>query len=151
MSLLHHQLKDYAQALTHAQQALILFEQLGDRLGQAFSQMNLGRAYSGLQEWVAAKDAYSIALTLREELGQQHLVAEVQAGLATVLWQLGDLDTALLLVNDVLLHLEETMTDGLEALGSVCWSCYQNPEHMWQHGESQCCANDSPPLSLQMC
>lgn len=114
-SLLSHQTNRPQDALRQAKQALTIFEQLGDRLGLAFSQTNLGRAHGDLGEWADAQAAYETALALREELAQPHLVAEVRAGLAQVLWEEGERAAAEKQLEEIVPYLLDNDPDGLEA------------------------------------
>lgn len=125
LSLLHHQQQAHQRALHHAQQALRLFEQLGDRLGQAFAQTNLGRAYSGLQQWKQALTAYQAGLALRQTLEQPHLAIEVTAGIAKALGEMGKRHLAMEKVEVILAYLESNTLDGTEVPATLYWNCYQ--------------------------
>lgn len=83
-------------------------------MGLAYSQMNLGRAYTDLAAWDEAEEAYSTTLALRRELAQPHLVIEVMAGLATVAHAQGNVDRAMTYVEEILVYLERATLEGME-------------------------------------
>ncbi|MEZ4865480.1 MAG: BTAD domain-containing putative transcriptional regulator [Caldilineaceae bacterium] len=124
-SLLYQQTNRHALALTMAQQAAALFDQLGDRLGQAHSKANIGRALAGLQRFAEAAVMLECAVHLRQELRQPHLVAEMQAWLAFVTQQRGDSAAAVAHVQSVLEFMATATLEGLEEPVRVCLLCAQ--------------------------
>ena len=125
LSLLYQQVGDSAHGLVLAQQAVKLFDQLGDRLGQAHSAANVGRALVGLQRFDEAMVALQRALRLRLELRQPHLAAEMHAWLATATRQRGDAAAALAHVQNVLDFLANATLEGMDEPARVCQLCAQ--------------------------
>ncbi len=125
LSLLHVQRQEYQASLDMAQRALRIFDHVADRLGQAFANTNLGRAYAGLQEWAPATTAYTEALRLRHALQQTHLAIEVRGELAQVALAQGQLPTAAAAVAEILAYLEDHMPDGVEQPGQLYRTCYE--------------------------
>jgi len=79
----HVLLGDYRQALTACHQALTLFQDLGDRVGQAGTWDSIGYAHHYLGHHTHALTCYERALTLFRDLGDRY-------GEATTLTHLGD-------------------------------------------------------------
>jgi tetratricopeptide (TPR) repeat protein len=125
LSLLHTHRQEYQQGLEAAQRALTIFNQLDDRLGQAFSYTNLGRTFAGKGEWSKALYAYNEALRLRRELKQAHLAIEVLGGLAEVALAQQELTVALDHVDEILAYFDHNTPHGLEMPGQLYRICYE--------------------------
>ena len=76
-------LGDHRQALTYCQRALTLFEELGDRDGQATTWDSLGHAHHHLGHHTQAVNCYQHTLDLYRDLGDHY-------GEADTLTHLGD-------------------------------------------------------------
>ncbi|HYX60050.1 MAG TPA: tetratricopeptide repeat protein, partial [Streptosporangiaceae bacterium] len=63
---------DYAAALAHEREALELWRQLGDRLGQAWALDELGRVHQETGKYSAAAACLEEALELHRDLGSRH-------------------------------------------------------------------------------
>lgn len=124
LSLLYQQRGEHQEALRLAHEARTLFDQLGDRLGQAFSQTNLGRAYLGLRSWQDAKCSFESAKALRQTLRQPHLAIEVTAGLAAAAWGCGERQQALTHVEEILHYLHGATLEGTEVPSTIYTTCH---------------------------
>ncbi|MEZ4730532.1 MAG: tetratricopeptide repeat protein [Caldilineaceae bacterium] len=124
LSLLHSQQQEYRQSLEVAQRALQIFDQLDDRLGQAFAQANRGRALAGQGQWAAALTAFTEALLLRQELQQAHFIVEVRGGLAQVALAQGHSAAATAHVDAILTYLADHPLYGIELPAQLYAICY---------------------------
>lgn len=120
LSLLHQQTGNYERALALAEQGAAIFDQLGDRLGHAHSATNLGRSLAGLGKLEEATVQLKRALHLREELHQPHLLAEMRAWLASVVYRQGDATQAARYLQQLLDYLQNGSLDGMEEPLRVC-------------------------------
>ncbi|OHV28588.1 hypothetical protein CC117_30365, partial [Parafrankia colletiae] len=85
---------DYAAAEGSYQQALILFEEIGDRAGVAASFLQLGRIAELRSNYAAAEDSYQQALVVFKELGDHVGVAKGYSQLGTIAQLRGDYTAA---------------------------------------------------------
>jgi tetratricopeptide (TPR) repeat protein len=141
LSLLTGQLGDFQQALALSKQALQMVEGSGDRYLHAHCLTVQGRALESLGQIEAALDAYTAALTLRHEMNQFNLIAELRALLAHLHLHQGDLEQAMACIEDVLelLGFSERPNNltghpavlsierlhGVQAPNQVCLICYE--------------------------
>jgi tetratricopeptide (TPR) repeat protein len=72
----HALLGDHTQALDDCGQALALFQQLGDRDGEAATWDSLGYAHHHLAHHSQATDCYRHALDMFRDLGDRHEEAD---------------------------------------------------------------------------
>jgi tetratricopeptide (TPR) repeat protein len=72
----HTLLGDHRQALTYCQQALPLFQELGNRVGEAATWDSLGCAHHHLGQHTRALTCYQHALTLIRSLGGRYYEAD---------------------------------------------------------------------------
>ena len=119
--LLHH-LGCHDQAEENCRQALALSRELGDRNSEGSALTFLGHSLLAQGRGSEAEAVYGEALTVREQLKQEYLAAEVQAGLARVPHRSGDLPQALARVEKILGRLP---ADGAEEPLRVAWTCFE--------------------------
>lgn len=75
MANLARKLNNFEKALTYAERALAVREEMGDLLRVAKSLGNLGLLYRAMGEYNPATAAYTEAITLYQKLGNQELTA----------------------------------------------------------------------------
>ncbi|MBN1876690.1 MAG: tetratricopeptide repeat protein [Anaerolineae bacterium] len=120
------QLGDLEPAREHGQHATELAEAIGNRSLHATALTNLGHALTGLQQWAEATAAYQQAMTLRSELGEQHMAIESRAGLARVALLQDNVPQAQEHVAAILAYLDGGgSVDGMENPFQVYLICYQ--------------------------
>ncbi|MBK8074412.1 MAG: tetratricopeptide repeat protein [Kineosporiaceae bacterium] len=71
LGLCYAALGQVATAIGHYQQALAIFREIGDRLGEAAALNNLGLCFADLGQVAAAIDHYQQALTIHREIGDR--------------------------------------------------------------------------------
>jgi tetratricopeptide (TPR) repeat protein len=125
LSLLWHHMGDDETAREHAQQALRMARNQGDRSRQGSVLINLRHAFVGLGSLDEASDAYQQGLDLARELGQLHRAVEALTGLAGVSDAQGDLDQAQGYVEQILSYLETDTLDGTWEPVLVYLTCYR--------------------------
>src|SRR6185503_12508646 len=81
-------------ALDSHKQALEYFRQTGDKQGQAVALNGIATAYEDLNEYEAAIDNYSAALTLYTEIRNKRLIALNKFVLGRALFRTGERDKA---------------------------------------------------------
>jgi hypothetical protein len=69
LGLVHHQLRDYPAARRSFDEALSVFRQLGDRMGEAETLASLGDTRRAGSDVERARAAWSAALAILEESG----------------------------------------------------------------------------------
>jgi len=85
---------DYSQAFDLWSDALALAQQIGDRLNEAYLQINLGEALIQLGKLKEAEERLGEAATLAKELGDRRLKVDCGRVLAEVKLATGDVDGA---------------------------------------------------------
>ena len=126
LGLVHYYQGDQESARSRFRQALAVAEAMGDRRAQAFAWLGMGHALLGLEVLSEAREAYQRAIALRLELDQRHLTAEPRAGLARAWLSEGDLNQALLHVEELRDRLasDETFADAVSPF-QVYLTCYR--------------------------
>jgi tetratricopeptide (TPR) repeat protein len=126
--LAHHQ-GDDAAAVTLCRRALEQAQTVEAVAEEAAALLYLGHALTSLHDLVAAADAYRAAASILQE-GSPHRLAEARAGTALVLLRQGQKDAALVVVEELLPHLEEHPwlpgTDEPLRVWWVCWEVFQH-------------------------
>ncbi len=79
LSVLHHQLGDYAQAMTYALESLQLVHLLGDLAGEARVLSNMGNMHWEIQEYDRALELHGQARERLQELPPGHWTPAVKA------------------------------------------------------------------------
>jgi tetratricopeptide (TPR) repeat protein len=105
LSLLAWQLGGFQEAFELSAQALHLTGELADRNLHAYALAGQGRALAGLGQIKEAAVFYKETLALRRELKQLHLAAEVEALIAYLYLNQGDLEQAGLYTERVMVYL----------------------------------------------
>jgi tetratricopeptide (TPR) repeat protein len=84
LGIAYDSLSQYQQAIEYNQQALALFQQIGDRNGEAKALLNLGVAYHSLSQYQRATEHYQQALPIFQQIGDRNgeAAALVSLGLA---------------------------------------------------------------------
>lgn len=116
---------DYAKAATAATTAWGLVREAGTRALKGQSQILLGHAYVGLEQWATAQAAYQEALHHYLALGRVSLIVEAQAGLAAVASAQDQCTQALALVEEILPIFEKQPQFGLHEPFQVYLTCYR--------------------------
>jgi tetratricopeptide (TPR) repeat protein len=125
-------LGDYPTAIQHYQQAYEIQERLNDPNGMASESINLAFA-SSYQEDYAAERAYAQrGLALSRQIGNHHLEAEALQNLGEAEHELGNLPSALALLNEALSLLSDpTLTNErasvLAELARIHWDAGDLP------------------------
>lgn len=88
-------------ARRYFEQAMAVFQQVGDRSGEALAADMLGRMAAFASDFSAALTLYQRALALRQDIGQQRGIADVQRHLADLFLAFGDYGQARTLLNQV--------------------------------------------------
>ncbi|MCO6453409.1 MAG: pentapeptide repeat-containing protein [Caldilineales bacterium] len=96
---------DYAQALADAEHALLVFEAIKSPYGEGHGLLRFGHALTGLGRLDEAAAAYERAIAIHQQLGDQTLGLEPQAGLVRVRLAQGDTSQALADLQPILDHL----------------------------------------------
>jgi len=91
----YHELSLYNRAIMKFEQALRLFIDLGDELGQSNCYSNLGLAENSMGNYSQAMDHFMVALHIREKLGNRALVRGSLTHLGLVYYYIGDTEKAL--------------------------------------------------------
>lgn len=116
----------YTQALAYAEEALQIFEAINSPYGKSHAWLRIGHALTGLHRLDEAAAAYQHAIALHQQLGNQKLKLEPQAGLARVRLAQEDSAQALADLQIVLDHL--TAGSDFEGTEEPLWmylTCYQ--------------------------
>ncbi len=126
--LAHHQ-GDDAAAVTLCRRALEQAQTVEAVAEEAAALLYLGHALTSLHDLVAAADAYRAAASILQE-GSPHRLAEARAGTALVLLRQGQKDAALVVVEELLPHLEEhPWLPGTDEPLRVWWVCWEVLQH----------------------
>lgn len=75
---------DFYMALDNFRKALLLFDELGDKLNAAFQQGNIGSVYRDMEEYTQSLDEYQKALPLFEEIGHKEGIADQLTNIAYI-------------------------------------------------------------------
>ena len=124
-SLHAHHLGDNELALTFAQEALGISEEIGDRHIQGYAWTHLGHAQLSLEHSEDAHDAYRNAVALRRELGEKHLAIESLSGIVRVYLVQNHLAKATLHLEEMLRFLEKNSLEGADEPLRVYLTCFQ--------------------------
>jgi predicted ATPase/class 3 adenylate cyclase len=118
--------EDWSLARSLAEKSIAQKRNFGQLDAVAEGLMWLGHALFGLGDAEAARDAYSEALQIREELDQTGLAMGARAGLARMALAAGEIDTALAHAAVICSHLDEggTLAGAWEPL-RIHLSCAQ--------------------------
>jgi tetratricopeptide (TPR) repeat protein len=81
LGILYDMLNDSQQAIEYHQQALPIFQELGDRNSEAKTLLNLGAAYAGLGQHQKGIEYYEQALPIYREVGDRNGEAKVLTNL----------------------------------------------------------------------
>ena len=109
----------------HAEEALHLARETGDRSAEAWALTYLGHCHMAEGQMEAAAAAYEEAVTIRRELRQGVLAAEPAAGMAAVKLAQGDHSAALTCLQDVLPLLDGSPLEGADDPLRVYYTTYQ--------------------------
>lgn len=96
----------YAEAYSAAQQALAIFEAINSPYGEMHAMLQIGHALAGLARHADATDAYGRTIAICDEIGNEGLKQEAQAGLARLHLGQGDPIAANDALKPVLDHLD---------------------------------------------
>lgn len=92
---LFHNLGDITQALDYFHQSLKVQEELGDKMGLAYSLNNLGVIYNNQGDLVRALEYYEKSLKIREQINDKRGIAQSLSNIGTALEKRGDRSQAL--------------------------------------------------------
>ena len=106
MSLISTSLGDHQRAEENVRAALQLLAEAGHKPGMAIGWTYLGHVYLAENKLEDARESYTTALSLREELGQENLAMEPLAGLAEVIRRTAGAQQAMAQVDRILAYLE---------------------------------------------
>ncbi|WP_287251579.1 MULTISPECIES: CHAT domain-containing tetratricopeptide repeat protein [unclassified Moorena] len=93
--LSHLRRSKFPEGLESWQQALVIYKQIGDRLGEANSLNNLGNAYNHLGDYKKAIDYYQKSLAIAREIGHREGEAGSLTNLGNAYQNLGDYKKAI--------------------------------------------------------
>ncbi len=110
---------DHASARAHFEQALMLFEQLNDRLGSANALYNIGNTYKSTGDHPAGLETYQRALALYEEIGHNSGIASTSSNIGIMHMNTGDYPAALEYFHHAL-ALYEQQEDRSGVAGATC-------------------------------
>lgn len=127
-ALIHRSLLERVRGETRAavDAATLALEQArqdGDRSTQGLALTALGLALEDAGEDEGAAEALAGAAAIRQQLGQPHLLCEVQAAQARLLCRRGEQSAALALVQSILNHLDGATLDGTEEPARIRQTC----------------------------
>jgi tetratricopeptide (TPR) repeat protein len=105
LALLECQLNNFEEALDMSDQALDLAKQAAVRSHQAYALTSRGWALTGLGQLEEALVSFQKALSIRQELKQLNLTAEVEANLARLYLSQNDMEQASAYVENILGYL----------------------------------------------
>jgi tetratricopeptide (TPR) repeat protein len=126
LAALSHLKRDDEGALDYSQQALVIAEELGDLTTQAEVWNILGLTQANLGRFAEAEELHQKALSLRRELGLDHLALDTLAGLARVNLGQGELAAARAHVDEILACLDAGHTlEGTAEPIRVYLTCYR--------------------------
>ena len=89
------QVSQFIPAFQYWEQALRIYEEIGERSGVAKSLHNLGVAYRSLGEYNKAIDYYQQSLAIKKEIGDRSGVASSLSGLGIAYHSLGEYNKAI--------------------------------------------------------
>lgn len=98
---------DYDKALEFLFKSMEIKEEIGDNLGIAGAQNNIGRIYERQGDFVKALEYYNMSLKIKEEMGDQRLISNTLINIGSVFFAQGDPDEALEYYNNALKIKEE--------------------------------------------
>lgn len=121
----HYQNQD-KQAVAHLQEALQLAEMMESKQLEASALGMLGHAFTALGNIAEADRVYWEALTLWDEFGLTNWMAETRAGLARAQLSQQKINTALTLVDEILVAIAaDPELNGVEGPIRIYLTCYQ--------------------------
>ncbi len=85
----------YEEALSHAQQSLLLREQTGDLARIADSSNNMGFLYMDMKQYQNAKSYFEEALSVHQRLGNSERIANATLNIGAIYYWMNDYPTAL--------------------------------------------------------
>ena len=86
---------DLDEAVRQYEACLAIFQELGDEMGQARTQHNLGMTHSDRHDWASAMDCFEKGFKQAQAQGQIDVMANIHLGTAEVLLELGGTTMAL--------------------------------------------------------
>ena len=89
LGIVYDSLGQYPQARDNYDQALAIFQDLGDRKGEANALNNLGIVYDSLGQYPQARDNYDQALAIFQDLGDRKGEANALNNLGVAYWYQG--------------------------------------------------------------
>lgn len=102
IAALHGRLQQLDEAVTHARQAIVIYERLGDRVNLEQMHSNLAFIYVQTRQFQAALDIGAPAYAFFVDVRDPYYAAVTGANLAEASFELGELDTALRYATEVL-------------------------------------------------
>ena len=118
-------------SLEYAQKALELAGKVGDRSGEAWSSLYMGYAYLLSNDLIRAQEAFQQSILIREEMRQEVLKTEPQAGLVQTYLALNEPGLALSETETILPYLQNgDALQGTEEPLRVYYACYLALEKM---------------------
>ncbi|MBI1743484.1 tetratricopeptide repeat protein [Candidatus Acetothermia bacterium] len=123
---LRNSLGQYSDADKSYQEALALYEAIGDRRGQWRSALGMGNVHQNSGRYEEARRAYQNALGFCQETKDRNGQAIIINNIARLHWNLGDLDEALRCYQQALeIHRTSGERDSqascLINIGGICW------------------------------
>ena len=95
MGLVYQLLSDYSKALEYLKKALVMNQELGNKIGIAHKLGNIAIVYQQLSEYDNALENYHKSLLLYEELKNKHGISGTLGNIGLVYQKLSDYDKAL--------------------------------------------------------
>jgi tetratricopeptide (TPR) repeat protein len=125
LSLVQQHIGKAEDALSSAEQAVNLSREKANQDYEANALLHLGFILIDLMRFDEAREALQKSEALRFQLHQSHLATEPEAGLAMIAMQDGELNDAILYVEQILDLLEEHSLDGTDEPMRIYLTCYQ--------------------------
>lgn len=119
-----YQVSQYAAAIAFYHKALVIYQKLGDLLGQGTVFNNLAEIYRILGNYIKALDYYQEALDIRQNLKDSSGLSIILNNIGSVYWNTGEYPKALYYYQQALMIADSLKIKGsiLHNIGSVYWN-----------------------------
>ncbi|HMO59283.1 MAG TPA: tetratricopeptide repeat protein [Roseiflexaceae bacterium] len=116
---------EFPAAAAVAHQAVDVCRQAGLVVFEGFAHAHLGQALAALGATADAEQAFRQSITLREQIGQRHLLAEPLTGLMQLAFARGDTAQAIYYATSILEVIQVFPIDVLDQAGQVWLALYK--------------------------
>jgi tetratricopeptide (TPR) repeat protein len=121
---LHNDLGQPEAGITFLKRSIQIAEEIGVPSESAYGWYCLGHSYELLGQSKDSRQAYQRSMELRQELGQERLILDSRAGIASALLSLGDRSNALEMATPVLQAINSGAFNDLGQPVKACLVCF---------------------------